>query len=72
MTVLEDVVKTLLEVLNSCLTAQLTNNPHLVYALLYNRDLLRQCQTHTAFQPLARNIDLVRLSRSLLFLPGDQ
>ena len=58
-TVLEEVVKMLLEIVNSCLTAQLAHNAHLVYALLYKRDAIRACQGHAAFQDIARNIDTV-------------
>ncbi|XP_043222619.1 dymeclin-like [Amphibalanus amphitrite] len=58
-TVLEDVVKMLLEIINSCLTAQLAHNPNLVYALLYKREAIQACLSHTGFQDISRNIETV-------------
>ena len=59
MTVLEDVVKMLLEIINSCLTAQLAHNTNLVYALLYKREAIQACQSHAAFHDITRNIEMV-------------
>ena len=58
-TVLEDVVKMLLEIINSCLTAQLAHNPNLVYALLYKREAIQSCMRHAAFQDITHNIETV-------------
>ncbi|XP_036085923.1 dymeclin isoform X2 [Rousettus aegyptiacus] len=57
--VIEEVIRMMLEIINSCLTNSLHHNPNLVYALLYKRDLFEQFQTHPSFQDIMQNIDLV-------------
>ncbi|XP_041988620.1 dymeclin [Aricia agestis] len=53
--VLDEVLRMLLEIINSCLTHQLQNNLNLVYALLHKRQLFQQNP-----QPLiAQNIEMV-------------
>ncbi|XP_065746207.1 dymeclin isoform X2 [Phocoena phocoena] len=56
--VIEEVIRMMLEIINSCLTNSLHHNPNLVYALLYKRDLFEQFQTHPSFQDIMQNIDL--------------
>ncbi|XP_051497658.1 dymeclin [Apus apus] len=57
--VIEEVIRMMLEIINSCLANSLHHNPNLVYALLYKRDLFEQFQTHPSFQDIMQNIDLV-------------
>ncbi|XP_068278899.1 dymeclin isoform X2 [Nyctibius grandis] len=57
--VIEEVIRMMLEIINSCLTDSLHHNPNLVYALLYKRDLFEQFRTHPSFQDIMQNIDLV-------------
>ncbi|XP_053264228.1 dymeclin isoform X2 [Podarcis raffonei] len=57
--VIEEVIRMMLEIINSCLTNSLHHNPNLVYALLYKRDLFEQFRTHSSFQDVMQNIDLV-------------
>ncbi|KAM6303977.1 dymeclin isoform 2-T4 [Podargus strigoides] len=57
--VIEEVIRMMLEIINSCLTNSLHHNPNLVYALLYKRDLFEQFRTHPSFQDIMQNIELV-------------
>jgi len=59
LTTVEDVMRTVLEIINSCLIHTLQNNVNLIYALLYNRDLFDNYRTHPNFQDVLQNIDLV-------------
>lgn len=59
LSVIEEVIRMMLEIINSCLTSSLHHNPNLVYALLYKRDLFEQFRTHPSFQDIMQNIDLV-------------
>ncbi|XP_064409749.1 dymeclin isoform X1 [Latimeria chalumnae] len=57
--VIEEVIRMMLEIINSCLTNSLHHNHNLVYALLYKRDLFEQFRTHPSFQDIMQNLDLV-------------
>ncbi|XP_013930262.1 PREDICTED: dymeclin [Thamnophis sirtalis] len=57
--VIEEVIRMMLEIINSCLTNSLHHNSNLVYALLYKRDLFEQFRTHPSFQDIMQNIDMV-------------
>lgn len=59
LTVLEEVLRMVLEIINSCLTHQLSHNPNLVYTLLYKKDIFQPFRTHSAFQDIVQNIDAV-------------
>ncbi|XP_014211106.1 dymeclin isoform X2 [Copidosoma floridanum] len=59
LTVLEEVLRMVLEIINSTLTHQLAYNPNLIYTLLYKKDIFQQFRTHTAFQDIVQNIDSV-------------
>ena len=63
LTIVEDVMRMVLEIINSCLIHTLSQNVNLIYALLYNRDLFDNYRTHPSFQDILQNIDAV--SRSL-------
>nr|XP_040563267.1 dymeclin-like isoform X2 [Lepeophtheirus salmonis] len=57
--VLEEVLKMILEIINSCLVHQIKNNPNLIYTLLYKRDLFAPFASHPSFQDLTQNIQTV-------------
>ncbi|XP_026464132.1 LOW QUALITY PROTEIN: dymeclin-like [Ctenocephalides felis] len=57
--VLEEVLRMVLEILNSCLSQQLPACPNLVYALLYNKHIFEPFRTNAAFQDIIQNIDMV-------------
>ncbi|XP_067839523.1 dymeclin [Heptranchias perlo] len=57
--VIEEVIRMMLEIINSCLANSLHHNPNLVYALLYKRDLFEQFRTHPSFQDVMQNLDMV-------------
>lgn len=48
-----------LEIVNSCLTHCLAENPNLVYTLLYKREIFQPFRTHSSFQDIVQNIDSV-------------
>ncbi|XP_071824894.1 dymeclin-like isoform X2 [Apostichopus japonicus] len=57
--VLEEVVRMVLEIINSCLSNTLAHNPHFVYTLLYKQELFAGFKTHPKFQDIIQNIDTV-------------
>ncbi|XP_002731175.1 dymeclin-like [Saccoglossus kowalevskii] len=57
--VLEEVIRMVLEIVNSCLTNTLHHNPNLIYTLLYKKDLFVPFRTHPTFQDIIQNIDTV-------------
>lgn len=59
--VIEEVIRMMLEIINSCLCNSLHHNPNLVYALLYKRELFEQFRTHPSFQDIMQNLDTVSL-----------
>ncbi|GFO41736.1 dymeclin-like [Plakobranchus ocellatus] len=59
LSVLEEVLRMVLEVINSTLTSHLQHNPHLVYSILYNRELFATFRAHPTFQDILQNIDTV-------------
>lgn len=68
MAVVEEVLRMVLEIINSCLASQLRTNVHLVYTLLHKRALFHRYRTHTAFQDLIQNIEMVH---SIIIFNGD-
>ena len=56
----EEVMRMMLEIFNSCLSSSLHHNPNLIYTLLYQRALFTQLLSHSTFQDIVANIDLVR------------
>ena len=50
----------ILEIMNSCLTHQLHHNPHLVYSLLYQREVFEPFRTNPSLSDLVKNIENVR------------
>lgn len=59
--VLDEVLRMLLEIINSCLTHQLCNNLNLVYALLHKKQLFQQHSHHN----IAQNIEMVSDKQNL-------
>lgn len=59
MSVLEEVLRMLLEILNSCLTLQLQNNIDLLYTILYKKEIFCMFRSNTSFQDVMQNIDTV-------------
>ncbi|XP_012543115.1 dymeclin [Monomorium pharaonis] len=59
LTILEEVLRMVLEIINSCLTHRLAHNPNLIYTLLYKKDVFQSFRTHSAFQDIVQNIDSV-------------
>ncbi|XP_028159585.1 dymeclin isoform X3 [Ostrinia furnacalis] len=53
--VLDEVLRMLLEIINSCLTHQLSNNLNVVYALLHKKQLFEQHRHHN----ITQNIEMV-------------
>ena len=60
LSVVEDVMRTVIEIINSCLTHALKDNINLIYALLYNREIFENYRAHPNFQDILQNIDTVR------------
>lgn len=59
MSAIEEALRIVLEVINSCLSNQLIHNPNLVYALLYQRKVFEPLKSHEAFHDVIQNIDMV-------------
>ncbi|CAJ0963327.1 unnamed protein product, partial [Mesorhabditis belari] len=55
-TVLEEGIRTLLEIINTVLTSRLRYNANLIYTLLYHRKLFDNLKDHPMFQDLLKNI----------------
>lgn len=66
LSVLEEVLRMVLEIINSCISHQLVYCPNLVYTLLYKRQVFESFRSHASFEDIIQNIDMVRnLSLSL-------
>ncbi|GLV36306.1 uncharacterized protein CBL_08800 [Carabus blaptoides fortunei] len=59
LSVLEEVLRMVLEIFNSCLSNQLVYNPNLIYTLLYKKHIFEPFRGNTAFQDIIHNIDLI-------------
>ena len=59
MAILEELMRMVLEIINSCLINAIHHNANLVYSLLYNKTAFQSFQEHPTFQDLYSNIDLV-------------
>jgi len=62
--VLEEVLRMVLEIINSCLVHQTQHNPNLIYTILYKKDLFELAAKNPAFQDLTGNIMIVLVSMS--------
>lgn len=59
MSVLEEVIRMVLEIINSALSHQLVYCPNLVYTLLYKKCVFESFRSNPAFQDIIQNIDMV-------------
>lgn len=59
MSVLEEVLRMVLEIINSALANQLVYCPNLVYTLLYKRNVFESFRSNPSFQDIIQNIDMV-------------
>lgn len=57
--ILEEILQMVLEIINSTLSHSLHNNPHLVYSLLYQREVFEPYRTHPSLMDLIQNIETV-------------
>ncbi len=57
--IFEEVLRTILEIINACLTKNLASNPNLIYTLLYNRKVFDPFLTHPSVQDIIINIETV-------------
>ncbi len=64
LSIIEELMRMVLEIVNSCLTNQLGHNPDLIYSILYNKAFYAQFRAHPTFQDVMQNIDLVIISFS--------
>lgn len=56
---LEEVLRMVLEIINSALSHQLVYCPNLVYTLLYKKHIFESFRSHVAFQEIIQNLDMV-------------
>jgi hypothetical protein len=54
--IVEEILVMILEIVNSCLSHRLATNPHLVYCLLYQREVFSPLHTSPPLMDLVRNI----------------
>ena len=57
--ILEEVIRMVLEIINSCLSNSLQHNPNLVYTVLYQKEKFEYVKSHPTFQDILQNIDIV-------------
>ncbi|XP_062511893.1 dymeclin-like isoform X2 [Corticium candelabrum] len=57
--IVDEVMRMVLEIINSCLTHSLHHNPNLVYALLRQHELFAEFRTNATFQDVVQNIETV-------------
>lgn len=67
LSVLEEVLRMVLEIINSCISHQLVYCPNLVYTLLYKRQVFEAFRSHSAFQDIIQNIDMVKKIHPFFF-----
>lgn len=58
-TLFEEVLRTILEIINASLTKNMVANPNLIYTLLYNRKKFEPFLNQTIFQDIMGNIDTI-------------
>jgi len=62
--IIEELMRMVLEIINSCLTNNLHHNSNLIYSLLYNKQIYLQFRDHPNFQDVIQNIDTIITSFS--------
>ncbi len=60
LSILEEVLRMLLEILNAAFTHQLGCNQHLIYSVLHKREVLDVLRRQPAFQDIVANLDTVK------------
>lgn len=68
LSVLEEVLRMVLEIINSCISHQLVYCPNLVYTLLYKRQVFESFRSNAAFEDIIQNIDMVEKKEFAFFL----
>ncbi len=68
-TALEEVLRMILEIINSCLVSQIKSNSNLIYTLLYKKEVFEPFMTQPAFQDLSQNLQTVRPKQIAFFNP---
>lgn len=59
LSIIEEVLRMLLEILNAAFTHQLGCNPNLIYSVLHKKEVLDVLRRHPAFQDIVANLDTV-------------
>ena len=59
LSILDEVLRMLLEILNAAFTHQLTSNQNLIYSILHKREVLDVLRTQDPFQDVVTNLDMV-------------
>ena len=67
LSILEEVLRMLLEILNAAFTHQLASNQHLIYSVLHKREVLDVLRRQPAFQDIVTNIDTVLIRCEFTF-----
>jgi dymeclin len=62
--IIEELMRMVLEIVNSCLTNNLHHNSNLIYSLLYHKNIYLQYRDHPSFHDVIQNIDTVITSFS--------
>ena len=57
--IIEELMRMVLEIINSCLTNNLHHNSNLIYSLLYHKNIFLQYREHPSFHDVIQNIDTV-------------
>ena len=60
LSILDEVLRMLLEILNAAFTHQLTSNQNLIYSILHQREVLDVLRRQAPFQDVVTNLDLVK------------
>ncbi len=58
-TALEEVLRMILEIVNSCLASQIKSNSNLIYTLLYKKEVFEPFVHQPSFQDLSQNLQTV-------------
>lgn len=65
LSILEEVLRMLLEILNAAFTHQLGCNQNLIYSVLHKREVLDVLRRQPAFQDIVANLDTVKFAFAL-------
>ena len=59
LSILDEVLRMLLEILNAAFSHQLASNQHLIYSVLHKKEVLDVLRKQPAFQDVVTNLDMV-------------